>query len=97
MHDDIVWDTPQSVYHGSADVLENVFGQFTGLSVELGMDEFVADDAVVDALGALRITDEERDRTYDVRLAHHWELADGFVTSMRAYPDSALLAEALDR
>ena len=98
----VIYDMPKGMpiacghFEGLQDVLERFLTSFYGaLDVHFVAEEFIAAGDEVVALG--RIEGKTRKTAVPVNLpfAHVWTVGDGYLQRLRAFTDTALLAQAL--
>ena len=83
-------------FEGLDDVLQRFLTSFYGaLDVRFIAEEFItAGDSVV-AIGRIEGTTRKTAVPVNVPFAHVWTVREGFLQRLRAFTDTALLAEAL--
>jgi len=102
LHGDITWVEAEGgpyggVYHGSDEILKNVFGR-----IGAEWDEFrVAPERFIDggdsivATGTYTGTYSATGKSFEAHFAHVWDLEEGKVTRFQQYVDTALHNEPL--
>ena len=102
LSDDINWELPQSagtafsgVFKGKNGVLE-FFQQVAATNDmhEFDIDDFVASDDKVIALGHLKATSKTTGKTSANKWAHFWQLKNGKVVNHYEYADTAEIKNA---
>jgi ketosteroid isomerase-like protein len=98
----VVYEQPKGmpvgggIFEGLEDVLERFLTSFyTALDVHFVAEEFIAAGDDVVALGRIRGHTRKARVPVDVAFAHVWTVRDGYLQRLRAFTDTALLAEAL--
>ena len=98
----VVYDLPEGMpvacghFEGLQDVLERFLTSFYGaLDVRLLAEEFIAEGEQVVAIGRIQGKTRKAGVPVDVPFAHIWTVREGHLQRMRAFTDTALLAQAL--
>jgi hypothetical protein len=83
-------------FEGLEDVLERFLTSFYGaFDVHFAAEEFIAAGDEVVALGRIQGKTRRGAVPVDVPFAHVWTVRGGYLQRMRAFTDTALLAQAL--
>ena len=83
---------------GLNDVLERFLTSFYGaFDVHFIAEEFIASGESVVALGRIEGKTRKAAVPVDVPFAHVWTVAEGYLQHLRAFTDTAVLADALDK
>jgi ketosteroid isomerase-like protein len=83
-------------FDGLQDVLERFLTSFYGvLDVHFVADEFISSGDEVVALGRIQGQTRKDAIPIDVPFAHVWTVRDGYLQRLRAFTDTAVLADAL--
>ena len=100
----VVYDIPEGMpigcghFHGLQDVLERFLTSFyKALDVHFVAEEFIAAGDEVVALGRIQGKTRKTAVPVDVPFAHVWTVRDGYLQRLRAFTDTAVLAQALAR
>jgi uncharacterized protein len=98
----VVYDLPEGMpigcghFEGLQDVLERFLTSFyRALDVRFVAEEFIAAGDEVVALGRIEGKTRKAGVPIDVPFAHVWTVRDGYLQRLRAFTDTALLAQAL--
>jgi ketosteroid isomerase-like protein len=98
----VVYDLPKGMpfgcghFEGLDDVLERFLTSFYGaLDVRFIAEEFIAAGDNVVAIGRIEGTTRKAGIHVNVPFAHVWTCREGFLQRLRAFTDTALLAEAV--
>jgi uncharacterized protein len=98
----VVYDMPKGMpigcghFQGLQDVLERFLTSFyAALDVHFIAEEFIAQGDEVVALGRIQGKTRKGGVPVDVPFAHVWTVRGGYLQRMRAFTDTALLAQAL--
>jgi uncharacterized protein len=98
----VVYDLPEGMpvgcghFEGLQDVLERFLTTFYGaFDVRFRAEEFIAAAEEVVALGRIQGKARRSGVPVDVPFAHVWTVSDGYLRRLRAFTDTATLAEAL--
>jgi ketosteroid isomerase-like protein len=98
-HDDIEWDSPDSIpfggsYHGH-DGVGSFFGQLPEYWEELRVEpeEFI--DAGETVVVLIRLRGKGSGGSIDSKSLHLWRMRDGKAAAFREYPDTARVLQAL--
>jgi ketosteroid isomerase-like protein len=98
----VVYDLPEGMpigcghFDGLQDVLERFLTSFYGaLDVRFIAEEFIAAGEEVVALGRIQGKTRKAAVPVDVPFAHVWTVREGYLQRLRAFTDTALLAQAL--
>ena len=98
----VVYDMPEGMpmgcghFEGLQDVLERFLTSFyRALDVHFVADEFIAAGETVVALGRIQGQTRKAAVPVDVPFAHVWTVREGYLQRLRAFTDTALLAQAL--
>jgi ketosteroid isomerase-like protein len=98
----VVYDLPKGMpigcghFEGLDDVLQRFLASFYGaLDVRFIAEEFVTAGESVVAIGRIEGTTRKAGVPVNVPFAHVWTVRDGYLQRLRAFTDTALLAEAL--
>jgi ketosteroid isomerase-like protein len=101
---DVVYDMPEGMpmgcghFEGLQDVLERFLTSFYGaLDVRFIAEEFISAGENVVALGRIQGKTRKAAVPVDVPFAHVWTVRDGYLQRLRAFTDTALLAQALSK
>jgi ketosteroid isomerase-like protein len=99
----VLYDLPDGMpvgaghFEGLEDVLERFLTSFYGaFDVQFIAEEFIDGGEQVVALGRIRGRTRKTGTPLDVPFAHVWTVRDGHLQRLRAFTDTALLANALD-
>jgi uncharacterized protein len=85
-------------FEGLQDVLERFLTSFYKvLDVHFVADEFIAAGENVVALGRIQGTTRKAAVPIDVPFAHVWTVREGYLQRPRAFTDTAVLAQALEK
>ena len=100
----VVYDLPKGMpigcghFEGLQDVLERFLASFYGaLDVRFVAEEFIAAGEQVVALGRIQGKTRKAGVPIDVPFAHVWTIGDGYLQRLRAFTDTAMLANALTK
>ena len=100
----VVYDLPEGMpfgcghFEGLDDVLERFLASFYGaLDVRFIAEEFITSGESVVAIGRIEGNTRKAAVPVNVPFAHIWTVREGFLQRLRAFTDTALLAEALAR
>jgi ketosteroid isomerase-like protein len=98
----VVYDLPEGMpvgcghFEGLQDVLERFLVTFYGaFDVHFRPEEFIAAGEQVVALGRIQGKARQSGAPVDVAFAHVWTVGDGYLQRLRAFTDTATLAQAL--
>ncbi len=98
----VVYDLPEGMpigcghFEGLQDVLDRFLTSFYGaLDVHFVPEEFIGKGDEVVALGRIQGKTRKTGVPVDVPFAHVWTVRDGHLQRLRAFTDTALLADAL--
>jgi uncharacterized protein len=98
----VIYDLPKGMpigcghFEGLQDVLERFLTSFYGaLDVRFIAEEFIAAGEQVVALGRIQGKTRKAGVPIDVPFAHVWTVREGYLQRLRAFTDTALLAQAL--
>jgi len=98
----VVYDMPQGMpaggghFEGLQDVLERFLTNFyAAFDVHFVADEFIAAGEKVVVLGRIQGNTRKGGVPVDVPFAHVWTVREGYLQRMRAFTDTAVLAQAL--
>ena len=98
----VVYDLPQGMpiggghFEGLQDVLERFLANFyAAFDVHFVAEEFIAAGEEVVALGRIQGNTRKGRVPVDVPFAHVWTVREGYLQRMRAFTDTAVLAQAL--
>jgi ketosteroid isomerase-like protein len=98
----VVYELPKEMpvgcghFHGLQDVLERFLTSFYGaFDVRFVAEEFIAAGEHVVAIGRIEGTTRKTAVPIDVPFAHVWTVREGYLQRLRAFTDTALLAQAL--
>ena len=98
----VVYDLPQGMpigcghFEGLQDVLERFLTSFYGaLDIRFVAEEFIAAGDQVVALGRIEGKTRKAAVPIDVPFAHVWTVREGYLQRLRAFTDTAVLAQAL--
>jgi ketosteroid isomerase-like protein len=98
----VVYDLPRGMpvgaghFHGLQDVLERFLTNFyAAFDVRFVAEEFIAERDEVVALGRIHGRTRRGEVQVDVPFAHVCMVGDGYLQRMRAFTDTAALAQAL--
>lgn len=98
----VIYDLPEGMpigcghFEGLQDVLERFLTSFYGaFDVRFAAEEFIAAGDTVVALGRIEGKTRKGGISIDVPFAHVWTVRDGYLQRLRAFTDTALLAQAL--
>jgi ketosteroid isomerase-like protein len=98
----VVYDLPEGMpvgcghFEGLQDVLERFLTTFYGaFDVRFRAEEFIAAAEEVVVLGRIQGKARRSGVPVDVPFAHVWTVCDGYLRRLRAFTDTATLAEAL--
>lgn len=98
----VVYDLPEGMpvgcghFEGLQDVLDRFLTNFYGaFDVRFVAEEFIVEGAEVVALGRTRGKTRKAGVPVDVPFVHVWTVRDGYLQRLRAFTDTALLADAL--
>jgi ketosteroid isomerase-like protein len=99
---DVIYDLPEGMpiacghFEGLQDVLERFLTSFyRALDVHFVADEFIAAGETVVALGRIQGQTRKAAVPVDVPFAHVWTVREGYLQRLRAFTDTAVLAQAL--
>ena len=99
---EVVYDMPAGMpvgaghFVGLLDVAERFLASFySALDVDIVAEEFLVDGEHVVALGRIRGKTRATGVPVDVPFAHVWTVRDGLLQQLRAFTDTAALAQAL--
>jgi uncharacterized protein len=100
----VIYDLPAGMpigcghFEGLQDVLERFLTSFYGaLDVRFAAEEFVAAGDTVVALGRIEGQTRKAGVPIDVPFAHVWTVREGYLQRLRAFTDTAVLAQALTK
>ena len=100
----VVYDLPEGMpigcghFEGLQDVLERFLTSFYGaLDVRFIAEEFISAGENVVALGRIQGKTRKAAVPVDVPFAHVWTVREGYLQRLRAFTDTALLAQALEK
>ena len=100
----VIYDLPQGMpigcghFEGLQDVLERFLTSFyTVLDVHFISEEFITAGNQVVALGRIQGKTRKAGVPIDVPFAHVWTVRDGYLQRLRAFTDTAVLAQALTK
>ena len=98
----VIYDLPEGMpigcghFEGLQDVLEHFLTSFYGaFDVRFAAEEFIAAGDTVVALGRIDGKTRKAGVPIDVPFAHVWTVRAGYLQRLRAFTDTALLAQAL--
>jgi uncharacterized protein len=98
----VVYDLPRGMpigcghFEGLQDVLDRFLSSFyKSLDVHFVAEEFIAARDEVVALGRIEGKTRKTAVPIDVPFAHVWTVREGYLQRLRAFTDTALLAQAL--
>lgn len=98
----VVYDLPEGMpvgcghFEGLQDVLERFLTSFYGaFDVRFVAEEFIAAGEEVVALGRIQGKTRKAGVPIDVPFAHVWTVRGGYLQRLRAFTDTAVLAQAL--
>ena len=98
----VVYDLPEGMpvgcghFEGLQDVLERFLTSFYGaFDVRFVAEEFIAAGEEVVALGRIQGKTRKAGVPIDVHFAHVWTARGGYLQRLRAFTDTAVLAQAL--
>ena len=98
----VVYDLPEGMpigcghFEGLQDVLERFLTSFYGaLDVRFFAEEFIGERDEVVALGRIEGKTRKAGVPINVPFAHVWTVRDGYLQRLRAFTDTAVLAQAL--
>ena len=98
----VVYDLPRGMpvgcghFEGLQDVLERFLTSFYGaLDIRFVAEEFIAAGDQVVALGRIEGKTRKAAVPIDVPFAHVWTVREGYLQRLRAFTDTAVLAQAL--
>jgi ketosteroid isomerase-like protein len=98
----VIYDLPKGMpigcghFEGLQDVLERFLTSFYGaLDVRFVAEEFIAAGDEVVALGRIEGKARKSGVPIDVPFAHVWTVGGGYLQRLRAFTDTAVLAQAL--
>jgi uncharacterized protein len=98
----VAYDLPKGMpigcghFDGLQDVLERFLASFYGaLDVRFVAEEFIAAGEEVVALGRIQGKTRKTGVPVDVPFAHVWTVHGGYLQRLRAFTDTAVLAQAL--
>jgi hypothetical protein len=98
----VIYDLPKGMpigcghFEGLQDVLERFLTSFYGaLDVRFVAEEFIAAGEQVVALGRIEGKTRKAGVLVDVPFAHVWTVREGYLQRLRAFTDTAVLAQAL--
>ena len=99
---EVVYDMPEGMpvgaghFVGLLDVTERFLASFYGaFDVDIVPEEFLVDGDHVVAIGRIRGKTRKSGIPVDVPFAHAWTIREGLLAQMRAFTDTAVLAQAL--
>ena len=98
----VIYDLPEGMpigcghFEGLQDVLDRFLSSFYGsLDVHFVAEEFIAAGEEVVALGRIQGKTRKTGVPIDVPFAHVWTVRGGYLQRLRAFTDTAVLAQAL--
>jgi ketosteroid isomerase-like protein len=98
----VIYDMPRGMpigcghFEGLQDVLERFLtGFYLVLDVHFGAEEFIAAGETVVAIGRIEGQTRKTAVPIDLAFAHVWTVRDGYLKRLRAFTDTAVLAQAL--
>ena len=98
----VIYDLPEGLpvgsghFEGLEDILERFLTSFYGaFDVHFFAEEFIAAGDAVVALGRINGKTRERAVPVDVPFVHVWTVREGYLQRLRAFTDTALLAQAM--
>jgi ketosteroid isomerase-like protein len=98
----VIYDMPEGMpngcghFEGLQDVLDRFLTSFYGsLDVHFVTEEFIAAGEEVVALGRIEGKTRKAAVPINVPFAHVWTVRDGYLQRLRAFTDTAVLAQAL--
>jgi len=98
----VIYDLPAGMpigcghFEGLQDVLDRFLSSFYGsLDVHFVTEEFIAAGEEVVALGRIQGKTRKTGVPIDVPFAHVWTVRGGYLQRLRAFTDTAVLAQAL--
>ena len=100
----VIYDIPEGLpiaaghFEGLQDVFDRFLTSFYGaFDVHFIADEFISDGDQVVALGRIEGKTRRSAVAVNVPFVHVWTIRDGYLQRLRAFTDTALLANALSR
>ena len=100
----VIYDLPEGMsigcghFAGLQDVLERFLTSFYGaLDVRFLAEEFIAAGEHVVAIGRIEGKTRKAAVPVDVPFAHVWTVREGYLQRLRAFTDTAVLADALSK
>jgi len=100
---DVKYDLPEGMpvgsghFEGLEDVLDRFLTSFyAAFDVRFVAEEFIAAGERVVAIGRIEGTTRKAGVPIDVPFAHVWTVRDGYLQRLRAFTDTATLAQALE-
>jgi ketosteroid isomerase-like protein len=98
----VIYDLPKGMpigcghFEGLQDVLERFLTSFYGaFDVRFVAEEFIAADEHIVAIGRIEGETRKTAVPIDVPFAHVWTVREGYLQRLRAFTDTAVLAQAL--
>ena len=100
----VVYDLPEGMpvgcghFEGLQDVLDRFLTSFYGaLDIRFVAEEFIAGGEQVVALGRIEGKTRKAGVPVDVPFAHVWTIREGYLQRLRAFTDTAVIANALTK
>ena len=100
----VVYDLPEGMpvgcghFEGLQDVLDRFLTSFYGaLDIRFVAEEFIAAGEQVVALGRIEGKTRKAGVPVDVPFAHVWTIREGYLQRLRAFTDTAVIANALTK